>query len=97
MSKQPTKIVEAVAVSSVPSSAFGGTPDPNRIRLSKIIEAAMSQAVLDCISEGVTEPEDQKKRMMDARAKVIETYRIAEAKAIKEMEEAKALLGNEPQ
>lgn len=60
-----SKVVEAVAVAAK-SFKNGST------RLTKQIEDAMSQAVLDCMSEGITEPEDIKAKMMEARQKVLD-------------------------
>lgn len=56
-------IVEAVGVSVAPSN-------PALKDLAKLYEKAMSDEVLKCISEGVTDPVEQKKRMMAAHARI---------------------------
>ena len=60
-------IVEAVGVSSA-------TLDPNKVALSKEIEAAMSKAVLDSIAKGITDPVLMKAEIMKAREDVIGLY-----------------------
>lgn len=58
-----SKIVEAVGVSA-------NVLDPARRELAKRIEAAMSQAVLDAMAEGVTDPAQIKAWMLEARERV---------------------------
>lgn len=68
-----SKVVEAVGVAAQSLS-------PNGVSLSKKIEAAMSQAVLDAIEEGLTEAEDIKAKMMEYRQKVLSEFKAAEAR-----------------
>ena len=57
------RIAEGVAIAVAPSS-------PELKDLADICQKAMSDAVLKCISEGVTDPVIQKERMMEAHARV---------------------------
>lgn len=86
MLRQESKVVSGVAVASV-------STNPERRRLSKLIEAAMSEAVLKCMHEGITDPSEQKEVMMAARQRVIDEYRTAETQALNAMAEAKAKEG----
>lgn len=52
------------------AAAVGVAVVSNRKELSKAIEAAMSQAVLDAAEQGITEPEKIKEMMQAARQKV---------------------------
>lgn len=63
--------------------AAAGVAVRSRTGLSKAIEAAMSQAVLDANAEGIaTDNTDEIKPRIDAaRERVIREYREAEAKA----------------
>jgi hypothetical protein len=38
---------------------------------SKLIEKAMSEAILQCFAEGITDPVEQKKRMLEARDTIL--------------------------
>ena len=62
MADEP-KIVEAVGSISLSTPGVGGGPV-----LGKLIEAAMSKAVMDCYANGIVDPEVHKVRMQEARA-----------------------------
>jgi hypothetical protein len=62
-------LVEAVGVASI-----SDTPG-----LSKVVEAAMSQAVLDCYAEGIIDPKIHRERMMQYRAKAKAEFYAAQA------------------
>lgn len=57
-------IVEAVAISA-------STLKPERKALCRLIEKAMSDAVLECSAEGIRDPMIIKTRMLEARAHLL--------------------------
>lgn len=70
---------ESKIVSAVGSASWGRDTDANKSRgggraLSKAVEAAMSQAVLDCYAEGISDPAVHKERMMQARQAARERF-----------------------
>ena len=69
-----TKVVEAVGVASK-SMTLGGK------RLSQEIEAAMSQAVLDSMHAGITDPAEIKAAMMAARQRIRDRKEVEDAEA----------------
>lgn len=63
-------------VSAVGIVARSGSP-----RLGKLLEEAMSAAVLKCAEEGITDPDEIRARMLAWRDRTKEAYRKAEAEA----------------
>lgn len=59
------KVVEATGIASA-SNASGNSD------LASQIEAAMQQALRECLDQGVTDPEEQRARMLVARDAVID-------------------------
>lgn len=53
-------IVEATGVAT-------SAKDPTH---AKVVEHAMSQAILKCLAEGITDPNEQRKRILAARESV---------------------------
>lgn len=61
----PVRIVEGAAT----MTGYGGLSA--RPGVAKIIEAAMAQAVTDALAAGISDPIEQKKRMLAARDRVL--------------------------
>lgn len=75
-------IVEAVATASGRTDMANG--DVGKSPLASLIEAAMSKAVTDCYEAGVTDPDEVRAKMLDAREAVKQRYADAVAKALAE-------------
>lgn len=66
MARKPTpRIVEAVGTISLKTPGGSGS-----VTLGRLIEAAMSQAVLDCYAEGISDAKVHHARMLEARDRV---------------------------
>jgi hypothetical protein len=63
--------VEPRVVDAVGISVRSMSGSVSRGMLAKAIERAMSKAVLECYGDGVTDPEKIKKRMMEARKRLL--------------------------
>jgi len=79
MSEFEPKIVEAV-FTSANTGSMGGEKSP----LAKMIEAAMSKAVEDAVEAGIFDPEEQRKLILEARAKAKRDYAAAVERALRE-------------
>lgn len=63
VNKVNRRVVEATGIAS--SSALGNDD------LAARIEAAMQQAIRECLDQGVTDPDEQRGRMLAAREAVL--------------------------
>lgn len=61
--KTATRVAQATGIAS--SSQIGNDD------LAARIEAAMQQAIRECLDQGVTDPDEQRERMLAARGKVL--------------------------
>jgi hypothetical protein len=64
--KAEPRIVEAVG-----TAAGGGSGGPDAIELSRRIEQAMVDATLEAMGEGVTDPDEIRRRKLEARDRVL--------------------------
>ena len=65
--KVESKIVEAVGT----ASGYGVAGSTNAIDLSRRIEQAMVDATLEAMGEGITDPDEIRKRKLEARDRVL--------------------------
>lgn len=63
-------MTESTIVSAVGVSSGSLSSDPARKALAQLIERAMSDAVLACAEEGITDDDVIRNRMQEARARV---------------------------
>lgn len=59
------------AVANIVSGVGVAASKSNEPGLSKRIESAMAQAVTDALADGINDPDEQRARMMAARAEVL--------------------------